>query len=123
MNIYIHNWPLQLLSQDYDLTSYIDIVTKMEMMFLKREIKTSKTKIIDINLIYLSRYYTTVPRLYIYIDTPAQSANINPIENLWVQIKKMVEKRSPTNKNEFIRFIKEEWEKIPSKTNAETNKR
>ena len=23
-------------------------------------------------------------------------------------------KRSPTNKNELIRFIKEEWEKIPS---------
>ena len=26
----------------------------------------------------------------------------------------MAEKRSPTNKNELIRFIKEEWEKIPS---------
>ena len=26
-------------------------------------------------------------------------------------------KRSPTNKNELIRFIKEEWEKIPSEYN------
>ena len=50
------------------------------------------------------------------IDTPAQSPDINPIENLWVHLKKKVSqrKRSPTNKNELIRFIKEEWEKIPS---------
>lgn len=47
------------------------------------------------------------------IDTPAQSPDINPIENLWVHLKKKVGKRSPTNKNELIRFIKEEWEKIP----------
>lgn len=47
------------------------------------------------------------------IDTPAQSPDINPIENLWVHLKQKVGKRSPTNKNELIKFIKEEWEKIP----------
>ena len=46
------------------------------------------------------------------INTPAQSLNINPIENLWVHLKTKIGKRSPTNKNELIRFIKEEWEKI-----------
>ena len=48
------------------------------------------------------------------IDTPAQSSDIKPIENLCVHLKTKAKKRSPTNKNELIKFIKEEWEKIPS---------
>ena len=43
------------------------------------------------------------------IDTPVQSPDINPIEKLWVHLKKKVRKRSLTNKNEWIRFIKEDW--------------
>ena len=63
---------------------------------------------LNINLIYVgSGYYTKV------IDTPAQSRDIIPIENLWEHLKEKVGKRSPTNKNELIRFITEEWEKIP----------
>ena len=45
------------------------------------------------------------------IDSPAQIPDVNPIENLWVHLRKKVGKRKPTNKNELIRFIKEEWEK------------
>ena len=37
------------------------------------------------------------------------------MENLWIHLKKKVGKRSTTNKNELIRFIKEESEKIPTK--------
>ena len=48
------------------------------------------------------------------IETPALSPDINPIENLWVHIKKKVGKWSPTNKNELIKFIKEEWEEMTS---------
>ena len=66
---------------------------------------TIKTIILNINLIYNC---TKV------IDTPAKSPDINPIENLWVQLKRKVGRRSPTNKNKLIRFIKDEWEKIPS---------
>ena len=40
------------------------------------------------------------------IDTPVQSPDINPIENLWVHLKEKLGKRSPTNKNELIRFTK-----------------
>ena len=47
------------------------------------------------------------------IDTPAQSPDIKPIENLWFHLKKNVGKRSPINKNELIRFIKEEWGEMP----------
>ena len=47
------------------------------------------------------------------IDTPAQSPDIKPIENLWVRLKEMEGKRSSLNINELIRFIKEEWKEIP----------
>lgn len=47
------------------------------------------------------------------LDTPAQSPDMNPIENLWAHLKKKVAKRTPKNRNELVRYIKEEWEKIP----------
>ena len=48
------------------------------------------------------------------INTLIQRSDINPTENLWVHLKKNVGKRSATNKNGLVRFINEEWEKIPS---------
>ena len=51
--------------------------------------------ILNINLIYVSPGYYTI----VVINTPAQSADVHPIENLWVNLKKMVGKRWPTNKN------------------------
>jgi len=47
------------------------------------------------------------------IDTPAQSPDLNPIENLWALLKKKVAKRSPKTKLELIKCINEEWLKIP----------
>ena len=51
------------------------------------------------------------------VDTlNAQSPDINPIENLWVHLKKKVEKRSQTNKNELIiDSIKKSVERLSSK--------
>lgn len=48
------------------------------------------------------------------IDTPAQSPDLNPIENLWVYLKKKVAKRQPTNKTALKSAILEEWKNIPS---------
>ena len=60
---------------------------------------------------YLSKFWLLCNCTKV-IDTSAQSPDINPVENWWVHLKKKVEKRPPTNKNELISFIKEDWEKI-----------
>ena len=66
---------------------------------------TIKTMILNINYIYVSPgYNTTVSKLLILLP---QGPDIKPIENLWVHLKKKLGKRSPTNKNDYIRFIRE----------------
>ncbi len=43
----------------------------------------------------------------------SQSPNLNPIENLWRELKVRVAKRQPRNLNDMERICKEEWDKIP----------
>nr|pir transposase - fruit fly (Drosophila melanogaster) transposon element S [Drosophila melanogaster] len=47
------------------------------------------------------------------IDTPPQSPDLNPIENLWAYLKKKVAKRGPKTRQQLMAAIIEEWEKIP----------
>uniref|UniRef100_A0AAZ3SD85 Tc1-like transposase DDE domain-containing protein n=1 Tax=Oncorhynchus tshawytscha TaxID=74940 RepID=A0AAZ3SD85_ONCTS len=42
----------------------------------------------------------------------SQSPDLNPIENLWKELKTAVYKCSPSNLTELELFCKEEWEKI-----------
>ena len=47
------------------------------------------------------------------IDTPVQGPDIKPIDNLWLHLKKKVGKKSPTNKNKLMRFVKKSGKKYP----------
>jgi len=43
------------------------------------------------------------------LDFPPYSPDLNPIENLWDNLKRRVEKRNPTNLEELEDAINEEW--------------
>lgn len=43
---------------------------------------------------------------------PANSPDLNPIENVWRLLKHRVQLRYPKTKAELIRYIEEEWAKI-----------
>lgn len=48
------------------------------------------------------------------IDTPPQSPDINPIENLWEYLDKKVRKHQISNQNDLKKCLMDEWEKIPT---------
>jgi len=48
------------------------------------------------------------------LDWPANSPDLNPIENLWNLVKRNVEKKMPQNQKDLIQFMVEEWNSIPN---------
>lgn len=46
---------------------------------------------------------------------PAQSPDLNPIENLWSDIKRCVAERRPSNTKELWSTVQEAWQQIPLK--------
>lgn len=43
---------------------------------------------------------------------PANLPDLNPIENIWRILKYRIQKRFPKTRDELIRYIQEEWDKL-----------
>jgi transposase len=43
---------------------------------------------------------------------PANSPDLNPIENIWAILKQNVEKRTVRNKEDLVKVVEDEWCKI-----------
>lgn len=48
------------------------------------------------------------------LDWPAMSPDLNPIENLWKELKIRVHKRHPSNLDQLTRYCMEEWDNMPA---------
>lgn len=91
----------QLLQQH--VIGSLDLVSNQPSIFMQDNAPCHKAKKV---MSYLEDEGVEV------MDWPAQSPDLNPIENVWKIIGERAQTRNPQNQNHLWDLLKEEWEKI-----------
>lgn len=110
---------LEIINETTNVSVYIDIISRnlfvsASQMELKNFIfqqdndpkHTSK----------LADEFFDAREVTMFEDWSPQSPDLNPIENLWFEVKKELTERQPKNINELKLLIVEEWSKISVET-------
>lgn len=101
------------------VSSNIHIKKCLEPLFPKRLSKTASAKVIlmqDGAGCHVSQETTAWMRgrnIQVLECWPARSPDLNPIETLWARLARTVSERGPVSLDDLVRFVQEEWDKIP----------
>ena len=72
---------------------------------------SSKTMIRNIQLVFTKEWFYGF-RVTV-LDWPAQSPDLNPIENLWSELDRRLKDRKTNTKEDLFRVIEEGWNNLP----------
>ena len=116
--------PLFVLKGTVNSEKYIELLEKHFLPWFREKCDDTYTFQQDNAPAHVSRKSTSFiqSQSLQILDWPANSPDINPIENIWSILKNEVEKRAPINLAELERIAKEEWTKIPQQKIRKTVK-
>ena len=91
---------------------YVNILETTFLLFLARNIPTSHRFMADNNPKHTSKKFLKEKEVN-WWRTPAESPDLNPIENLWHELKEYMQREvKPKNKEQLIRGIKAFWKTV-----------
>ena len=61
----------------------------------------------------VTQQYCARKALKVFENWPPRSPALNPIENMWAIVQRAVSDRGPRNREQLVRFVREEWDSLP----------
>lgn len=109
--------PIHLINNVMDQHVYVDILNNVMLPYAEYEMPLQWAFQQDNNPKYTSRKakeWFRVKGIRV-MSWPAQSPDLNPIENLWGDIKRKVADARPSNNRELWQVVQNEWSQITAK--------
>lgn len=106
--------PIHLINQIMDQAVYVEILDKVMLPYAENEMPLKWVFQQDNDPKHTSRKakeWFRIKKIEL-LPWPAQSPDINPIENLWADVKKAVARARPTNNKELWEVTKNAWQNI-----------
>jgi transposase len=107
--------PLLLVKGSVTAVKYVELLRDEFLPWMRRQKHGQRVFQQDNAPAHRARYtkaFFEAERLEV-LPWPANSPDLNPIENLWGILKRNVDRRKPSNETELLEFAQDEWKKIP----------